>query len=475
MEKTSKSFMDGDFLLETETARTLFHNAAKNQPIFDYHCHLIPSQIAENRQFANLAEVWLGGDHYKWRMMRAMGIDESLVTGDAPAYDKFLAWARTVENLIGNPLYHWTHLELQRYFGIYEPLTEKTAPAIWEKANALLQKPELSVKGIFERFKVHAVGTTDDPADSLEYHKAIAEGGAAIGKIDTRVIPTFRPDKALNIEQQGFAAYIETLGKASGVKIRSVADVLAALEKRLDFFAAHGCRASDHGLEYPPFVLAGDGEIEKTFQDALAGKPVTRQTADAYKTKILCALAGMYEKRGIVMQLHLAALRNVNARMCKRLGPDTGYDAVHDREQAGNLAGILSHIESSGEKTALPKTVLYTLNPKDYYPLVTIMGGFQGGVRGKMQLGSAWWFCDTRDGMEQQMKTLANAGVLPAFVGMLTDSRSFLSYPRHEYFRRILCNIIGNWVENGEYPAGMEKLSEIVQNISFGNAKYYFG
>jgi glucuronate isomerase len=481
MNPNGKTFMDRDFLLETKTAQILYRDGAKDAPIYDYHCHLIPSQIAENKRFADLAEVWLGGDHYKWRMMRAMGVDESRITGDAPAYEKFLAWARTVENLIGNPLYHWTHLELQRYFDIYEPLTEKSAPRIWTAANDLLRKPELSVKGIFEKFNVYAVGTTDDPADSLEYHHAIAEGKAPIGSIATRVIPSFRPDKALNINLPGFAAYIKTLAGASGAAIGSVADVLAALEKRLDFFTAQGCRASDHALEYAPFVAAPDGEIEKTFQDALEGKTVSREAADAYKTRVLCALAGFYAKRNIVMQLHLAAIRNVNGRMFKQFGPDTGYDGVHDREQSASLAALLSRMESG---SGLPKTILYTLNPKDYYPLATIMGGFQDncgkaenrqGIRGKIQLGSAWWFCDHRDGMEEQMRILANVGVLPAFVGMLTDSRSFLSYPRHEYFRRILCNLIGRWVENGEYPADTEKLLETVRDISFGNAKEYFG
>jgi glucuronate isomerase len=292
MSFNGKAFMDQDFLLETQTAKTLYHEGAKDEPIYDYHCHLIPAQIAENKQFANLTEVWLGGDHYKWRMMRSLGIDESYITGDAPAYEKFLAWARAVEDLIGNPLYHWTHLELQRYFNIYEPLTEKSAPEIWEKANALIQKPELSVKGIFERFKVYAVGTTDDPADSLEYHSLIASGKAPIGRIATKVIPSFRPDKALNVNLPGFAAYIKSLADASGQAIQSVAGVLAALEKRLDFFVAQGCCISDHALEYPPFVIAPDGEIEKTFQDALAGKAVSTEAADAYKTKVLCALAG---------------------------------------------------------------------------------------------------------------------------------------------------------------------------------------
>jgi glucuronate isomerase len=476
------TFMDENFLLETETARALY-SAVKDEPIYDYHCHLVPAQIAQNKRFADLAEIWLGGDHYKWRMMRTAGFSEHYITGGADAYEKFIAWARTVENLIGNPLYQWTHLELRRYFGIYESLTEKSAASIWEKANAMLQTPELSVRGIFEKFRVYAAGTTDDPVDSLEYHRAIANGTAAIGKIGTKVIPSFRPDKALNINLPGFSAYIESLAAASGTAIKSSDDVLAALEKRLDFFVSLGCRASDHALEYAPFVLASESQIEKTFQGAIAGMEISREDADAYKTKILCGLAKLYADRDIAMQLHLAAIRGVNSRMHKRLGPDTGYDAVHDKEQSANLAALLSRMEGAGEKPSLPKTILYTLNPKDYYPLATIMGGFQGnglqesaeGIAGKMQLGTAWWFCDHRDGMEEQMRILANTGMLSAFVGMLTDSRSFLSYPRHEYFRRILCNIIGLWVENGEYPPDMEKLIKITRGISFENAKNYFG
>ena len=474
--------MDNNFLLETETARGLYA-AAKDEPVYDYHCHLVPAQIAENKQFENLAEAWLGGDHYKWRMMRALGFDEHYITGNAAPYEKFLAWAKTVENLIGNPLYHWTHLELQRYFGIFEPLTEESAGAIWEKANSLLAKPDLSVKGIFEKFKVYAVGTTDDPADSLEHHLAIAEGKAPIGKIATKVIPSFRPDKAININLPQFADYIKTLSEASGIAIKSVDDVLAALEKRLDFFASLGCRASDHALEYAPFVLAPDSAIEKTFQAAIAGKEISREDADAYKTKILSGLAKLYASRNIVMQLHLSAIRNVNGRMLKLLGPDTGYDAIHDWNQSASLAALLGHLESGAAKSQLPKTILYTLNPKDYYPLATIMGGFQDnygksenreGVKGKMQLGTAWWFCDHKDGMEEQMRILANVGMLPVFLGMLTDSRSFLSYPRHEYFRRILCNLIGNWVEKGEYPNNKKQLEKIVKDISFENAKQYF-
>ncbi|GHV94391.1 uronate isomerase [Spirochaetia bacterium] len=475
--KNAKQFMDKDFLLETETARRLFA-AAEKEPIFDYHCHLNPAQIAENKKFDNLTDIWLGGDHYKWRMMRAFGIEENCITGNAAPFDKFTAWARTVENLIGNPLYHWTHLELQRYFDIYEPLTVKTAEKIWKQGNEKLKTDALSVKGILSTFNVYAVGTTDDPADSLEYHRLIAEGKAPIGKIATKVIPSFRPDKALNIDKEGFAAYIAKLSEAAGIPINNVADVAQALKIRLDFFVSLGCRASDHALETPPFVLMDETKINEAFKKALSGESVSAHEADAWKTRLLCALSLFYAERDVVMQLHLAALRNASERHLKLLGPDTGNDVVHDLEIARPLASLFSYMEKTGP---LPKTILYSLNPKDYYSLTTIMGCFQdnvtkdGGTKGKFQLGSAWWFCDHRDGMEEQMRILGNLGMLSLFVGMLTDSRSFLSYPRHEYFRRILCNLLGNWVENGEYPADEEKLIEIARNISFGNAKVYFG
>jgi glucuronate isomerase len=472
----AKAFLDENFLLETETAHSLYA-AVKNEPVFDYHCHLIPSQIAENRKMPDLADAWLSGDHYKWRMMRAMGIEEKYITGDASGYEKYLAWARTVENLIGNPLYHWTHLELQRYFDIYESLTEKNAPAIWEKANALLQTPQLSVKGIFEKMKIYAVGTTDDPVDSLEHHCAIAEGSAPIGKIDTKVIPSFRPDKALEINAVSFPEYIESLSGASGINIKTPDDVLSALEKRLDFFISMGCRASDHALEYAPYVETSIKKVEKTFKRAMEGKDISVEEADAYKTLMLASLGNLYAKKNIVMQLHLSCVRNVNTKQLVKLGINTGFDAVNDTKLCENLSALLDLMSLGGEDTnSLPKTILYSLNPKDYYPIATIMGGFQdASCTGKMQLGSAWWFCDNRDGMEDQMRVLANLGMLPAFVGMLTDSRSFLSYPRHEYFRRIMCNLIGKWVENGEYPSDSQKLEKIVRDIAFGNAKNYFG
>lgn len=467
-----KNFMNGDFLLETKTAKTLFR-LARDEPIYDYHCHLNPREIAENKKFATLTEAWLGGDHYKWRQMRTFGHAESLITGNADPYDKFLAWAKTVENLIGNPLYHWTHLELQRYFGIYEPLTAASAPIIWKKANEQLEGDDLSVHGIFSKMNVHAVGTTDDPADTLEWHKAIASGTAPIGTIATRVIPSYRPDKSLNLTASGYGDYIEKLSQASGMKINSVASLVAALENRLDYFVANGCRASDHALEYPPFRIATESENDATFNKAIAGEPVSAIEADAFKTRVLTSLALAYAKRDIAMQLHLAAIRNNNPRAFTQLGPDTGFDASHDAQVSEGLSRLLGHIENEG---GLPKTVIYSLNPKDYYPIGTLIGCYQGGpLVGKIQLGSAWWFCDHRDGMVEQMRVLANVGMLPSFVGMLTDSRSFLSYPRHEYFRRILCNLIGTWVENGEYPRDEETLTRIVRDISFGNAKRYFG
>ncbi len=471
------AFMDQDFLLTTRTARRLYHEVAADQPIFDYHCHLPPRDIAENRRFADLAEVWLGGDHYKWRALRSNGVDERLITGDAAPYDKFLAWAATLPYAVGNPLYHWTHLELQRYFGIADALDEESAPAVWEKANAALAAdPELSVFGIFKKFRVYAVGTTDDPADSLEWHRALRESGATA----TKVLPSFRPDKAINIDKDGFADYIAVLGAAAGVRIATLADLLDALGKRIAFFDGLGCRASDHALEYPPFRLATDGrsglawetEIDAVFRRALSGQAPDAATAESYRTFVLAWLAGEYRRRGWAMQLHLAARRNNNSRQFAALGPDTGFDAVQDHRVADGLAGLLDLLDRRGD---LPRTVLYSLNPKDYYALGTLMGCFQGdGIPGKIQLGSAWWFGDHRDGMEDQLKVLGNLGLLPRFIGMLTDSRSFLSYPRHEYFRRILCNLVGGWAEAGEIPNQPKLLDRIVADVSFGNAQRYF-
>ena len=464
-----KEFMDKDFLLESGMAKKLFHDHAADMPIFDYHCHLIPEQIATDKRFTTITDAWLGGDHYKWRQMRTCGFDEKLITGDADPFDKFMAWAETMENLIGNPLYHWTHLELQRYFGIYDVLNRKNAKKIYDEANEQFKNnPELSVFGIMKKFKVYAVGTTDDPADDLKYHKIIRDEG----KCPAKVIPSYRPDKALNIEKPDFAEYIAKLGAAAGIAIKKTADVVEALEKRLAFFVEMGCRASDHALMTCPHTFWSEECVNKVFEKRMGGEEVTKEESDAWRTYILTALARAYKKNNVAMQLHFAAIRDNNLTMYKLLGPDTGYDASYDE----NLAyGVAEFFKALSAENSVPKTIFYSLNPKDYYSLGTLMGCYQGdGIKGKIQLGSAWWFCDHKDGMEEQIKVLANLGCLPAFVGMLTDSRSFLSYSRHEYFRRILCNVIGGWADNGEVPNDEEMLGKIVSDISFNNAQKYF-
>ena len=464
-----KEFMDKDFLLESGMAKKLFHDHAADMPIFDYHCHLIPEQIATDKRFTTITDAWLGGDHYKWRQMRTCGFDEKLITGDADPFDKFMAWAETMENLIGNPLYHWTHLELQRYFGIYDVLNRKNAKKIYDEANEQFKNnPELSVFGIMKKFKVYAVGTTDDPADDLKYHKIIRDEG----KCPAKVIPSYRPDKALNIEKPDFAEYIAKLGAAAGIAIKKTADVVEALEKRLAFFVEMGCRASDHALMTCPHTFWSEECVNKVFEKRMGGEEVTKEESDAWRAYILTALARAYKKNNVAMQLHFAAIRDNNLTMYKLLGPDTGYDASYDE----NLAyGVAEFFKALSAENSVPKTIFYSLNPKDYYSLGTLMGCYQGdGIKGKIQLGSAWWFCDHRDGMEEQIKVLANLGCLPAFVGMLTDSRSFLSYSRHEYFRRILCNVIGGWADNGEVPNDEEMLGKIVSDISFNNAQKYF-
>ena len=464
-----KKFMDEQFLLQTKTAQTLFHEYAKDQPIFDYHCHLIPSEIAQNKRFTTITDAWLGGDHYKWRAMRSNGISEDLITSkNADPFDKFMAWADTMENCLGNPLYHWTHLELQRYFGITEVLNRKNAKAIYDEANRKFKEDEnLSVRGIMKQFNVYAVGTTDDPADDLAYHKEIASQK----EFPAKVIPSYRPDKALNIEKDTFADYIALLAKAASMSIHSATDVVSALINRLDYFVSMGCKASDHALITAPAIFKSEAEVNSIFAKKMDGNALSSIEIEAYKTYVLSHLARAYAKRDIAMQLHFAAIRDNNGMMFQQLGPDTGFDASHDKELAESLSAFLNALSTTGE---VPKTILYTLNPKDYYTLGTLMGCYQGGIPGKIQLGSAWWFADHKDGMEQQMKTLGNIGLLPRFIGMLTDSRSFLSYPRHEYFRRILCNILGTWAEDGEIPNDMEMLGNVVKNISFENAKAYF-
>lgn len=460
-----KKFMDKDFLLQSDAACELYHEHAEKMPIFDFHCHLIPSEISSNRRFDNISDIWLGGDHYKWRQMRSNGLTEI----NSDKWLKFLDWAKTLEFCIGNPLFHWTHLELQRYFGIYDILNEKNAKKIYDECNRLLQTdPSLSVFGIFKKFNVYGVVTTDDPVDDLAEHKKVAaEGGT-----DTLVKPAFRPDKALNIDKAGFAEYIKKLSEVSGIEIKTAEDALEALIKRLDYFVSCGCVVTDHALLTSVYEEATVDEVNSIFAKAYAGECVNALEAEKYRTYMLCGLGREYAKKGLVMQLHMGSIRDNNSERFAALGPDTGYDAVLDLPMAEKLSKFLDSMEKTG---SLPKTILYTLNPKDYYSLGTLMGCFQGkGVPGKIQLGSAWWFCDHKDGMEQQMKVLGNLGLLARFVGMLTDSRSFLSYPRHEYFRRILCNILGGWVENGELPNDMEWLGGIVENISFNNAKNYF-
>ncbi len=462
-----KEFMGSDFLLQTKSAKELFE-ACKDMPIFDYHCHLIPKEIEENKRFDSIVDIWLGGDHYKWRQMRTFGFEEKLITGDADPYDKFYAWAQTSENLIGNPLYHWTHLELQRYFDINLPLNTKNAKTIYNLANEKLQSDkDLDVYGIMKKFNVYAVGTTDDPLDSLDSHKIIRERG----DLDTKVLPSFRPDKALNINKAGFADYINKLSEVANIKIESVDDVVKALVLRLDHFVENGCKATDHGIESVPAVFLSQNETNSIFNKKMSGEELTSYEAEAYSAYVLLRLAREYHKRNITMQIHMSALRDNNTRMFNLLGPDTGFDSSHDTNVAAKTSAFLNELEKTNQ---LPKTILYSLNPKDHYSLATLMGCFQGdGVRSKVQLGSGWWFLDHKDGMEEQIKVLANLSMLPNFVGMLTDSRSFLSYPRHEYFRRILCNIIGTWVEEGEIYNDKDMLNKVVQDISFNNIKNY--
>ena len=459
-----KKFMDENFLLSNESAVRLYHEYAKQMPIFDYHCHLIPKEIADNKREPSITSAWLYGDHYKWRQMRSNGYDEK--QGDD--FERFLHYADTIAHAIGNPLYHWSHLELQRFFGIDTPLSPKTAREIYDEANRKLKEdPDLDAYGIFKKFNVYAVGTTDDPADSLEYHQAISKAA----KTKTKVIPSYRPDKAMNIDAAGFNEYIDKLAASAGVKITGAADVMTALTKRLDFFIQNGCLATDHAIIVPPYAPASDAKVNEIFLKARAGKPVSCEEAEIYRTYILMSLAEQYAKKGIVMQLHMQSSRNNNSRGFKALGPDTGYDGVTDNAIAYNLSRFMDTLDS---KDALPKTIIYTLNPKDYYPIGTLMGCFQRDIPGKIQMGSAWWFCDHIDGMTEQMKVLGNLGLLSRFVGMLTDSRSFLSYPRHEYFRRILCNMLGTWIEDGEIPADFDLVGTMVQDISFNNAKRYF-
>ena len=461
-------FMDKDFLLKNETARKLYHNHAAKMPIVDYHCHIDPKEIYEDRMFDNITQIWLGGDHYKWRLIRSNGIPEEEITGPADAKTKFFRFASMLPKAIGNPMYHWTHLELKTYFGYEGVLSADTAEEVWNLCNKKLAEKDMSVRSIIEKSNVKMIGTTDDPIDSLQWHKKIKEEGGC----SAMVLPSFRPDKAVNIEKAGFTDYIGKLSTAAGMAINSAADVKAALTDRLDYFCSLGCRATDHGLDYVVYSPADEDTVEAIFAKAMAGATVTQEEADIYKTDILLHLGREYAKRGIVMQLHYGAQRNTNTNLFEKLGPDTGFDCISTKACGEAITGFLNALNKDG---LLPKTVLYSLNPQDNEMLGTILGCFQGSeVAGKIQHGSAWWFNDNKSGMEQQMKSLANLSLLGNFIGMLTDSRSFLSYTRHEYFRRILCNLIGEWVENGEYPNDEKLLGQLVEDICYNNAARYF-
>lgn len=462
-----KTFITEDFLLYNETGKELYHGTAKDLPIIDYHNHLNQKEILEDKNFANLFEVWLGGDHYKWRAMRANGIDESYVTGDKSDYDKFLAWSKTVPNTLGNPLYHWTHMELLRYFDIDDLLNEESAPAIWEAANAKLATPEMSVRSLLKRKKVEFVGTTDDPTDDLASHIALHNEG-----FDINVSPSFRPDKGLNIEREEFLSWVEKLGEVTNTSIETYDVLLDALASRVEYFAEHGCRSSDHGIDVMFYEDATKEEVSSIFAKRLNGEPLTEKEIEQYKTYTLLTLGELYAENGWVMQLHLSALRNNNARMFNILGPDTGFDSIGDVLIAKKVSSFLDALEKNDK---LPKTVLYSLNANDNDVLAAMAGNYQSSeIAGKVQFGTAWWFNDTIDGMEDQMKRLANIGLISNFVGMLTDSRSFLSFPRHEYFRRILCNLLGSWVEEGKAPKDMQLLESYVRKICYDNAKHYF-
>lgn len=464
-----KKFMDENFLLKTDTAVKLFEKGGKDAPIFDWHCHLSPKEIYENRKPADIAELWLGGDHYKWRAMRSYGIEEKYITGNADGYEKFKKFAEMLPYCIGNALYHWTHLELQRYFGIYTPLSSQTADEIWEKCNAQIEAGGFTPRELIEKSNVACVCTTDDAADSLEYHRLLAEDES----FKCRVLPAFRPDKSFLIDSDDFLPWIEAMEAATKMEITSFKELLDALRMRIDFFDKMGCRASDHALSYIPYVYASDFELEKIFKKGLCGKRFTQDELDKYRTALLCFFGEEYAKRGWVMELHIGAMRNNNTKMLLSVGADAGFDSINDREIAEGLSRFL---DSLAVKDLLPKTVLFTLNPKDNYVLASMIGNFQdSSAQSKIQFGSAWWFNDNYDGMREQLKALANTGILSKFVGMITDSRSFLSYPRHEYFRRILCELIGDMVEEGKYPDDIEFLSKVVEDISFNNAKKYFG
>ena len=464
-------FMDDkSYLLRNETGERLFHEHAEGMPIIDYHCHISPQEIYEDRRFENITEVWLGGDHYKWRLMRANGVDEHYITGDAPAREKFQKWAETLGRCVGNPVFEWSHLELKRFFGYDGVLNADTAQEVWDLANAKLATSGFSCRELVRRSNVRVICTTDDPADSFEWHRKIA----ADPSFDVAVVPAMRPDAALRIERAGeFGAYVEKLARVAETPISTFEDMKRAISRRYDVAAELGCRASDHALDYVMYVPATAEEIESIFERGLAGELLSEHEVMQYKTAFMQFVASEYVRLDWAMQLHFGCKRDNNRAMFAKLGPDTGYDCISNYAPAGQLADFLNSIQ---ETSGLPKTILYSLNPADNIVIDTVMGCFQEApVAGKLQNGSAWWFNDSELGMRDQLTTLANEGVLGNFVGMLTDSRSFLSYPRHEYFRRVLCGLLGEWVEQGKYPDDEALLGRLVRDISYNNAVRYFG
>ncbi len=460
-------FIHEDFLLQSRTAKRLYHNFAEEEPIFDYHCHLPPRDIAENRQFKNLFEIWLEGDHYKWRAMRANGVAERFCTGDADPFAKFQAWAATVPHTLRNPLYHWTHLELKRYFGIDELLDEESAARIWKKANGQLATSDLTTQGILKKFNVTHLCTTDDPTDDLKHHQTLAASGLV-----TRVLPAFRPDKALGVHEcTKFNGWIEALAAASDVDIVDFGSFIDALKQRHDFFHSQGCRLSDHGMNQCYADFCSEKTAGAIFEKARRGKPASPEEHSQFASYMMLLFGRWDAEKGWTKQLHLGALRNNNARLLRQAGPDTGFDSIGDFPQAASLSAYLDRLD---QDNALPKTIIYNNNPSDNYLFATMAGNFQDGtIPGKVQFGAAWWFLDQKEAMEWQINALSNIGLLSRFVGMVTDSRSFMSYPRHEYFRRVLCNLLGRDIENGELPDDDTLLGPMIRNICYSNARNY--
>ncbi len=463
-----KAFMDKDFLLTTPTAQRLYHEYAEKMPIIDYHCHVDPKEIFEDRRFENIYQVWLEGDHYKWRVMRSNGVEERYITGDASEREKFQKFAEALPRAIGNPMYHWCHLELRTYFGYEGTLNGDTAQEVWDLSVRKLAEADMSVRGILRQSKVAMVGTTDDPTSDLEWHNRLSQDDG----VSAKVLPSFRPDKALNIEKPGWQAFLTELSKSSGIAIKDLDSLKAALYQRMQVFDEAGCRAADHGLDYVPFRPASWEQVNAVMKKALSGKAVTVEEAETFKTELLIFCARRYHDMEWAMQIHYNCMRNPNSAMFTKLGPDCGFDCMNNINCAGSLYALLDALYKDD---ALPRTILYSLNPGENELLDTMIGAFQGpGLPGKLQHGSAWWFNDNKTGMQDQLISLANLSLLGNFIGMLTDSRSFLSYTRHAYFRRILCELIGGWIENGEYPADLDLAGRMVQDICYNNAKRYF-